>query len=59
LFGGDYFLFSGKIFAVKLMDKLYQQSLKWKFNRKNLMNSNKKYTNEFLCKNTAFYTKKS
>jgi len=54
LFGGDYFLFSGKIFAVKLMDKLYQQSLKWKFNRKNLMNSNKKYTNEFFMQKHGF-----
>jgi len=52
-------LFGGEIFAVKLLDKLYQQSLKWKFNGKNLTNSNKKYTNVFLSQKQHFHQLKS
>jgi len=36
------------------MDKLYQQSLKWKFDTKYLMKGNKKYTNIFEQENPAF-----
>lgn len=36
------------------MDKLYQQSLKWKFDTKNLMKSNNKYTKLFYLQKQAF-----